>query len=248
VARGEEADLARAVGVRAAAGAEVEALDLDDAQLARARRVLAEREARGLLGRQSVDADGAVLPDDFVGALDGALDALVRRVGQFDIYFRGVGRHAEAAGLRAEQLDESLRENVLPGVLLHVVEAARPIDAAAHLGPFGRGVALYDVEHALRLSVDALDDAGAAERAGVRRLPAAGRVEGRAVERDGRAAVVRARQGQDARVELGQVRVVVVEPFGHRSKDVRGMMIKKALSFRSSFIIPHASSVVKRRF
>src|ERR671929_600229 len=58
--RDEAPDLAGRAGVRPAAGAEVEALDLDDAQLALTRRVFAERHLRRLLGRDEVHAHGAV--------------------------------------------------------------------------------------------------------------------------------------------------------------------------------------------
>ena len=39
----------------------------------------------------------------------------------------------EADGVQAEELLEHGGEQVLPGVLLHVIEAARPIDFARHL-------------------------------------------------------------------------------------------------------------------
>ena len=71
------------------------------------------------------------------------------------------------------------------------------------------------MEHsAVALRLDAFDDARRAERARVVGLPAAGRVEGRAVERDGRAPVNSRRDPDDARVELDEVRVRVVEAFG----------------------------------
>jgi hypothetical protein len=63
------------------------------------------------------------------------------------------------------------------------------------------------VEHRTVRRLDALDDARRAERARVGRLAAARRVEGRAVERDGGAAVVGLRDGDDARVELDEARV-----------------------------------------
>jgi hypothetical protein len=129
-----------------------------------------------------MDAHGAVFPDDLVRAPHGPPDALVRRRFQLHVNLARLGEHAEAARLRAEQFDERLREDVLPRVLLHVVEAARPVNAPAHLRALCRRFALEDVEHVAVLFFDALDDARRAERAGVSRLPAARRVEGRAVE------------------------------------------------------------------
>src|SRR5205085_3871651 len=164
--------------------AEVEALDLDDAQLALARRVLPERHQRGLVRRDVVDAHGPVAPDNLVRAVDGPFYFLVRRRGQLNVYLAGVGRHAETARLRAEEFDERLREYVLARVLLHVVEPAVPVNAPAHGRARPRRAALDEVQHAAVLRLDALDDASIAERARVRGLPAARRVEGRAVERD----------------------------------------------------------------
>jgi hypothetical protein len=103
---------------------------------------------------------------------------------------------------------------VLARVLLDVVEAAIPVHAAAHERADRGRVALDDVDDGGVFRLDAIDDAGRAERAGVVRLAAAGRVEGRAVEDDGDATRRELARGEDGRVEVEQVRVGVVETFG----------------------------------
>ena len=98
---------------------------------------------------------------------------------------------------------------MLSGVLLHVIESARPIDATrdrtlAH----GR---VEQVGNALAF-VDHVADRGVAECAGVVRLAAGCRVESRMVEVHA-ASVVGAIH--HARVEFGAVGVGVVEACGH---------------------------------
>ena len=161
-----------------------------------------------------MDAHAPIAPDDLVGAVNGPLDTLVGRVGEVNVHLGGVGHHAEAARLRAEEFDERLREDVLPRVLLHVVEPPRPIYTPAHRRAHLRRSTFDDVQHAVAFGVNALDHARPAERARVCGLSAARRVEGRAVERDDRALGVGGRDRGDEGVELGQVRVRVVEPFG----------------------------------
>jgi hypothetical protein len=62
----------------------------------------------------------------------------------------------------------------LPGVLLHMVEAARPIDAA--FDSAGGEFAVDDVRDFVAVVAD-IEDAGIAETAEVVRLAAGGRIE-----------------------------------------------------------------------
>src|SRR5438874_759752 len=91
---------------------------------------------------------------------------------------RGGSRRVRAR-LRAVEFDESLREYVLPRVLLNVVETSGPINTPAYKRARFRHAALDDVQHARFSGVNAINDARRAERARVRGLPAARRVEGR---------------------------------------------------------------------
>jgi hypothetical protein len=113
-------------------------------------------------------------------------------------------------------LDEGLREDVLPRVLLQMIETARPINPSLDLRAHLRRRAFDDVPHDARLFfVNAFDDARRAERACVARLAAASRVKRGAVERDGEASRPFVRDVEDARVELREMRVVIIEAFGH---------------------------------
>ena len=76
---------------------------------------------------------------------------------------------------------------MLTGVLLHVIEPAGPVDDAVHRVVRERRV--QHVQDVAVLLVDDVDDAGAAQRAGVERLPAGGRIEGGAIEDHARPAV-----------------------------------------------------------
>ena len=96
-------------------------------------------------------------------------------------------------------------------VLLHVVEAAGAVHPPVH--PVAGDLRVEDVKD-LAVLLDHRDDAHRAEPSGVPRLAAALRVEGRAVEDDGRA-VLMAAPGHDHRVKLQQVWVFAVQALGH---------------------------------
>jgi hypothetical protein len=74
----------------------------------------------------------AIFPDDIVRQLDSALDDLASWIVQIDVDLTRRFEHAKAARGRVEERDESLRENVLARVLLHVVQPARPVDTPVH--------------------------------------------------------------------------------------------------------------------
>src|SRR5262245_56344859 len=79
-----------------------------------------------------------------------------------------------------EQAIERGRQDVLAGMLLHVVPTASRVDGTADAGP-GCQRAVEDMENLTAL-VHHVDDAYLAERAGVVRLAARRRVEGRLVQ------------------------------------------------------------------
>ena len=105
---------------------------------------------------------------------------------------RRVGAEMEALGAHAADTIERRRQHVLAGVLLHVIEAPRPVDR----GPLtpspsrapSRAPTLDDVHNRAVVSIDDVDDPRAAERAGVERLAAGRRIEGGAIEHDAGAA------------------------------------------------------------
>ena len=82
---------------------------------------------------------------------------------------------------------ERRRQHVLPGVLLHVIEAPRPVDDAVDASGPATWARLHHVHmRPSPSSIDDIDDADVAERPGIERLPAGRRIEGGAVEDDRR--------------------------------------------------------------
>ncbi len=69
---------------------------------------------------------------------------------------------------------------MLTGVLLHVLEAARPVDDAPRRAELDW--TLHQVQNPAVVAIDDVDDASGAEGAGIERLATGGRIEGGAVE------------------------------------------------------------------
>ncbi len=160
-----------------------------------------------------MNGDGTVLVDDFVDAALGLLERAGIHGAAFHIDGGAFRAHVEAHGLEVEQLFEDGGEQVLAGVLLHVVEAAAPVDdagggAGGDQGIGGRGEVVGD---AIAL-IDDVEDGDAAEGAGVEGLAAGGGVEGRAVE-VGDAAI--GGGFEDQRGKIAQVGIGVIETVGH---------------------------------
>jgi hypothetical protein len=164
----------------------------------------------GLGGVLKGDVERAVLADDLIGAaLDGGEDAGVHG-NAFEIDGGALGAEVEADGLEGVEFLEDGGEEVLTGVLLHVIEAARPIDEGIDLYDWrgGRGEAVSDAV----VLIDDVDHGDAGERAGIEGLAAGGGIEGGAVEVDGEAV---GRAVYDAGAEVVDVGIGVVETFGH---------------------------------
>ena len=77
-----------------------------------------------------------------------------------------------------------------------------------------RRLALDDVHNRAVVSVDDVDHAGAANRSGIERLTAGCRVERGAIEHDAGAAGDVA-DVDDTGIELGEIRIGVIETLGH---------------------------------
>src|SRR5207245_7293833 len=118
----------------------------------------------------------------------------------------------EADGVRAVELDQRAREQVLAVVLLAVVAAARLVDAPAHLGAFLER-AVQDVDDLVAL-LDHREHRRVAERAEVPGLTAALGVERGAVQDHRRPPLVQTPRDH-AGLELEQVRIVAIEALGH---------------------------------
>ena len=127
---GDQADRPGPRHVRAAARRQIVALHVDDPERAASLGLLAQRQ-RGRLGfADEPDPDRAVLPDDAVGL---GFPRRNRRGGQIDRQVHRGDDRAEVEPHRARvvQTIERRREEVLAGVLLHVIEPAPAIDHAA---------------------------------------------------------------------------------------------------------------------
>ena len=122
-------DLGGGTDVRPAASATIEALDFDDSQHAGASAWFAE-----VFGGISVfknDIYGARFGHDAIGAFFDRIDLRFAEVFCFELNGRDAGAQVKAERGDVEELDEDSREQVLAGVLLHVIVAAGPVDGTA---------------------------------------------------------------------------------------------------------------------
>ena len=167
----DDADRACVRDVRAAARGQIEAVDVDKAQRALANRFLPQRERRGVLGAGVANRHGPILPDNAVGLRFGGGDLITRQLaGEID---RGRARaEVKAHGAHAEQPVRRSGQHVLATVLLHVIEAPRPVDhpagRLAHLGrEFGRLMLVEHVHHRTVVFVEDVHHTACVERAEV---------------------------------------------------------------------------------
>ena len=128
----ERADLASALDVSAAARLEVGSFDFDGAENTFAVDFLSNANLRQLVGRAIANVDGAVFKNDFVCGALGAFQYFFRWFGAAQVDRANFGSQMEGNGGKPEAFLEHCREKMLAGVLLHVIEAARPVDAPLH--------------------------------------------------------------------------------------------------------------------
>src|ERR1700746_2762071 len=81
-----------------------------------------------LLRGPEADHHWLVLENHFIHATLSLLKVLRRRSWRIQIDRRNLPTQMERNRLKSKQLDERGRKQMLPGVLLHVVDAARPVD------------------------------------------------------------------------------------------------------------------------
>ena len=193
---GEDLDLPHLPGgggVGAAAGADVGSGDGHDPHLP-GDLLFAPIGQRGkLFGRGIGDDHRHILPDDPVGGKF-RLPQPLGGDGNAGVHPDGLGADVEADVLRAEHRMQDAGEDVLAGVLLHLVEPRFPVDRAGHgradRGSFGQGV--YGVPEDAVVLVDVQNVQHGAVRKGqgapIGRLAAAFGVKYRAIQRDPAAA------------------------------------------------------------
>ena len=161
VLRGEDLDLSHLSGgggVGAAAGADVRTRDGHDAHLPGDLFFAAVGQRRQLFGGGVGDEHRHILPDDAVGGKF-CLPQALGGDGDAGVHPHGVGADMEAHVLRPEHLVQDAGEDVLAGVLLHLVEAPLPVDGAGDggTGLCGLGQGIHRVpDDAVRL-VDVSD-------------------------------------------------------------------------------------------
>ena len=112
--------------------------------------------------------------------------------------------------MMAHKVREHRREKVLSGMLLHVIEAAAPVNSAGYRLPTeGPG---EEMSYALTF-VNHIDNLDPSELPGIERLTAGGGIEGSAVQIDPAGLV---RSGDNGGFEISQVRVGIIESLSHR--------------------------------
>src|SRR5687768_13754882 len=104
---------------------------------------------------------------------------------------------------------------MLAGVLLHVIEAPRPIDLARD-DVAGLQRARHEVRDRAVLTIDDVADRGAAERTGVERLAARRGIKRRLIEHDVPGAR-RAFDAYDRGIKGLAIGLGVIQPVRHRS-------------------------------
>jgi hypothetical protein len=134
-------------------------------------------------------------------------------------FFIKIDRRRRTAQVKADRPGGQLalerrRQQVLPGVLLHVIEPAVPVDMPAHAAVlFER--AIDQMRDVAILVVEDVEHPGLVERPDVEGLPAGGGIKRRAIEHHF-PLVVLALHFAHHGVELDQVRVCVIEAiFSH---------------------------------
>ena len=165
----------------AAAGAGVRPGEGDDAHPSGEGLLAAVRQDLQLLGRGEGDLDGVVLPDVAVGRLLQFPDLLL---GEFYAEVDGdhVAPHVKAHVFTAIAGVGDPGDDVLPGVVLHQIEAAGPVDVPLNLGA-GLQRAVAGVDYMALPLVD-LQNEGPAQGAQVIGLSASLGIEGRLIQYD----------------------------------------------------------------
>src|SRR5690606_32522239 len=231
--------------VRAATGGCVKALDLDDAQPFGVKLAgdAPHAHAARVFGDYQTRRDRTILGDDPVHKVLDLVEHARRDVGTVKVDGDGVLAEMEGDGVGVGHLHEGLRENVLPGVLLHEVEAAPGIYPALDLVLTGR-IACQHVQHLAVLPRLHVHHLNAADDSGVVGLSAACGVEIGAGERNG-GPVAGARALDDSRAELSRAGVVVVESLGHGASPGCCVLLSALLSRCSLRCQLHWRSAVK---
>src|SRR6478609_10858239 len=215
----DAADLAGSADVGAATRREIELRDIDQPKVAGLLgRKLAQAELASFLKRYKADIDWAVFGNHFIGQQLRPLRLCGGKTGGFQVDGAAFLAHVEADSRHIEQPDKRSREQVLAGVLLHVVTSSRGIDGAMNLRSQSQRLR-RKVKDASVFFVGNFSDgnllAVGCQRTEIVYLAAAGRIEGGTVEHKGRPAIALERF-HHASVKVVEERIVIVEAVSHK--------------------------------
>ena len=216
--REQQSGLPGAGEVRATAGLAVETFHFDGSQDAFAVHFLANAGFFQFLSGAEGDDHGAILENNFVGAALGLFDMARNNGGRVEIDSGDFPAQMKRNGWEIEQFDKGGGEQVLAGVLLHVVDAARPVDFGVNGTKihFRGGV----VDHFF-FGVGHFHNRSAVQRAQVVRL-AAGSWDRRRCGRGELSSACPLARRRDLRVEFAEERITVVKAFGQGGSTGRG--------------------------
>src|SRR5713226_6344683 len=200
-----DADLARTLHMRPAAGLQIGGLNFDGAEDAIPIDFLSHAELRQLVRGSVTNVDRAILKDNLIC---GALRTFQNFLGGFgpaQVNRAEIGSEMEGYGRQAEAFLKHGRQKMLAGVLLHVVKPARPVDATVHFRI--RWAAVDEVKNFVAFVAD-VEDIGVPDFAQI-----VGLATGRGVER--RSVKNQAPDGPgDSGVHIGREHFAVHDPRG----------------------------------
>ena len=232
----DDADLAGARTVHPAAGHAVRAFNLDDADPTLELRRAAQAEVRCLVAFGLEGRDRPVLAHHGICPLLGPFEVLGRNVGCGEVHGCVLLSLMDRDRLVVPDFEHDRRDDVLTGVLLHVIAAhclvESAADAAADLESGAvPGCGVNEMQNPAVALLD-VDDRHVGELPTVGGLAAALGVEAGAVELDpdasgGHGAALRSFGCHNVRVELGLIWIFVVQFFRHGRSIVKAMGRRK---------------------
>jgi len=171
-----------------------------------------------LLGNKP-NADETVLSDDVISQCLRRLHLLPSQILRVQIDGTGVGPHMKRNRRKVEKAHEGGREQVLPGVLLHVVAAPFDVNQTANVRAFRNwGCRFEQVQDGVIVSLYYFGDARLAivrnNPARIESLPAGSRIKRRPIQND-RSPPVGGANVENIGFEFRQKRIVIIKTLGH---------------------------------
>lgn len=187
--------------------------------------------------------DGPVFQHDAVGQGFYLLRLLNGQLIQPDINGDVIPAEVKGDGLCPQYLDKRRREDVLPGVLLHVIKPPGPIDLARNLLPL-LGQRSFQAVADVTVHFHHVDDADAAQLAQIAGLPSPCRVKGSAVQHHVRCPVGFRPPFQHACFKGVQIRIVIVQSVVHSRSLLPIFVFQQVLSISLHASLPRPDTAV----